>query len=413
VIEILAAIFAIVAVIAVVRWQQLSLAMGRIEASHAETTENHRISARELQTERGATQRELTALMDRCGAGVLILSGTGEVIASNREVRSMIGLTSHALVGLPVRGKPFPVGFGELFDECLTDLSPQRREVVGVNPFANALIAEVAPIAPDAPDRREFILVAQDVTALRRLETVRRDFVANVSHEMRTPLASIRAMAETLQDGALQDVTVADRFLSTIIGEAQRLTRIAEDLLTLSNAESRPPVRDVFNLAEVIAQITARFRSQADGASVKLTFDVPVELDVYANEDQVEQVLLNLIDNAIKYTSSGGNVRVIADRVNGHVEVSVSDTGIGLAQEDLPRIFERFYRVDKARSRQSGGTGLGLSIVKHIVEAHGGNVTVQSQPGKGSTFSFTLPIVDLGYEDEMVESGGLAMTVGA
>lgn len=229
------------------------------------------------------------------------------------------------------------------------------------------------------------------VEEIRRLETIRRDFVANVSHELRTPLASIRAMAETLQDGALDDGKVAERFLGTIITETQRLTRISEDLLILSNAESGTPHRSTFSLSELLEEVVGRFRPQAEKSGIQLVAAIPPGLPVYADHDQIEQVMINLIDNAIKYTPIGGRAQITAERLNnGAIAVHIQDTGIGIMPEDQPRIFERFYRVDKARSRQSGGTGLGLSIVKHIVEAHGGTVGVDSEFGSGSTFTFTL-----------------------
>ena len=243
-------------------------------------------------------------------------------------------------------------------------------------------------VSPAAP---HFLVLLDDVTELRRLETVRRDFVANVSHELRTPLASIRAMAETLQDGAVNDSAVAERFVNIIVGEVERLTRILEDLLILSRAESKMPERNLFPLNTLIQEVGERFQKQAEKAFVTLNVQTPAPLMATANRDQIEQVLVNLLDNAIKYTHGGGRVNLWAEENTEHIAVHVMDTGIGIMSQDVPRVFERFYRVDKARSRQSGGTGLGLSIVKHIVETHGGLVTVQSEYGRGSTFSFTLP----------------------
>jgi two-component system phosphate regulon sensor histidine kinase PhoR len=252
------------------------------------------------------------------------------------------------------------------------------------------LQGEVEPVL-SAQGTPHFLILLDDVTELRRLETVRRDFVANVSHELRTPLASIRAMAETLQDGAIHDSAVAGRFVSMIVAEVERLTRLLEDLLVLSRAESRIPERAVFPLNNLIHDVVERLQSQAEKANITLNYTTPAPLKVDANRDQIEQVLVNLVDNAIKYTLAGGRVEVRAEEREDRVVVHVIDTGIGIMSQDVPRIFERFYRTDRARSRQSGGTGLGLSIVKHIVETHGGNVTVQSEYGRGSTFSFTLP----------------------
>lgn len=199
-------------------------------------------------------------------------------------------------------------------------------------------------------------------------------------------------MAETLQEGALHDQEVAGRFLGTIVTETERLTRIAQDLLILSDAESRQPERALLHLNNLIADVVERSRPQAEKANIAFTATYPKGLDVMANHDQMEQVLVNLIDNAIKYTPSGGSVHLDAEIGREAAVVSVSDTGIGMRKKDLLRIFERFYRVDKARSRQSGGTGLGLSIVKHIVESHGGMVNVESVPNEGSTFTYTIPL---------------------
>jgi two-component system phosphate regulon sensor histidine kinase PhoR len=199
-------------------------------------------------------------------------------------------------------------------------------------------------------------------------------------------------MAETLQDGALHDPAVASRFLGTILTEAARLARISEDLLVLSSVESRSPEKLDFNLASLLEEVIKRLAPQAAQADVRMTAEVPPSLGVLANYDQIEQVLVNLIDNAIKYTPAKGKVHITAQRGDNQIAVIVSDTGIGIQRKHQPRIFERFYRVDKARSRQSGGTGLGLSIVKHIVESHGGQVTVDSELGRGSTFSFSLPV---------------------
>jgi two-component system phosphate regulon sensor histidine kinase PhoR len=235
------------------------------------------------------------------------------------------------------------------------------------------------------------LLVVRDITEVKRLETVRQDFVANVSHELRTPLASIRALAETLEDGAMRDASVATRFLGNIISETQRLTRIADDLLALTEAETRPATTVEVALDDLIHRVTQKLAPQAKAARQSLDVAVEPGLRVAGNADRLEQVLINLVDNAMKYTQPGGRLAVRAERTGQAVRIDVSDTGIGLMEHETERIFERFYRVDKARSRQSGGTGLGLSIVRRIVEAHGGTVTVTSELHKGSTFIVSLP----------------------
>ena len=237
----------------------------------------------------------------------------------------------------------------------------------------------------------EFVAILRDRTDLRRLELVRRDFVANVSHELRTPLSSVKAMAETLIDGALHDPDVAQHFLETIIRESDRLVRLSADLLDLSRVESRPVTKTPNELAELTVEVSGRLAAQARDAGISLSVEVAAPLVAACDSDEIAQVLVNLLDNAIKYTTRGGSVTLKATSEESEIVFSVSDTGIGILRQDLARLFERFYRADKARSRASGGTGLGLAIVKHIVERHGGRVWVESEYNKGSTFWFTIP----------------------
>ncbi|WXJ96296.1 Alkaline phosphatase synthesis sensor protein PhoR [Neomoorella carbonis] len=246
-------------------------------------------------------------------------------------------------------------------------------------------------------------LTIRDITNIRRLEQMRTEFVANVSHELRTPLTSIRGFVETLLEGALEDPQVSRRFLSIINKEAQRLQQLIEDLLALSSLENNP--RGIragkAQLKPVLEGVLATVNPLAREKGVNLEVEIPEGLPPLAiGENYLSQVLLNLIDNGIKYTPAGGRVTVRATLEDKDLRVEVEDTGIGIPAESLPRVFERFYRVDKARSREMGGTGLGLAIVKHIVEAHNGNVGVVSQPGRGSRFFFTLPVVTGEKEQE-------------
>ncbi len=343
-----------------------------------------------LEKRLAAVTREYDALLAYCGGGVLLV-GAGDLIErANLTARYLLGVPTLNMIGKSVLRGTLSEDLYALVKLARDTRCIQRREICAPG-SGGTLIVVASPVIEEGADGCRIILVVHDVTELRRLETVRRDFVANVSHELRTPLTSIRAMAETLQDGAMQDTSVACHFLKTIIDETARLTRISEDLLHLSQAESQSPEKLRFNLADLCEEVTNRLNVQAHQAGIKLAAELPIRLDVTANHDQIEQVLVNLLDNAIKYTPSGGEVRLIAARASDGVIVRVSDSGIGIVAEDVPRIFERFYRVDKARSRQSGGTGLGLSIVKHIIEAHGGQVRVESELNRGSVFSFTLP----------------------
>lgn len=236
------------------------------------------------------------------------------------------------------------------------------------------------------------ILLAQDLTRIRRLETVRRDFVSNLSHELRTPLASLNALAETLQEGALDDPPVARRFVDQIQIEVDALTQMANELLELSRIESgrfslnRSPVA-ASNLLHAAAQ---RMQVQAERANIALHVECADNLlEVQVDIQRLEQVLINLIHNAVKFTRPGGEVVLSAESIPGGVRFGVRDTGVGIPADEVSRIFERFYRVDKSRTGR--GTGLGLSIAKHIVEAHKGVIWAESMEGQGSTFSFTIP----------------------
>ena len=243
-------------------------------------------------------------------------------------------------------------------------------------------------------ERQGMILVFHDLTRLKQLENTRKEFVANVSHELRTPLSMIKGYVETLISGAKDDPSVATRFLQTIEKHADRLTYLIEDLLTISRLESGQIVMNLkqLELRPVADEVVSDLRSRADDKSVVLENQVPPQILVRADADRIQQVLFNLVDNAIKYGRPEGLVRIGALAVDGQkIEVSVRDNGPGIPPEAIERVFERFYRVDKARSREQGGTGLGLSIVKHIVQSHGGEVWAKSTVGQGTTFLFTLP----------------------
>ena len=238
-------------------------------------------------------------------------------------------------------------------------------------------------------------MVLHDLTELRRLEQVRTEFVANVSHELRTPLTAIQGYLETLLSGALEDRAHARRFLEVVARHTERLGRLLNDLTDLSNIElGKISLRiEPTELGEVVDSVTGIIRLRAQSAGVTLDAVLAADLPrVRADRDRLAQILINLVDNAVKYTPAGGQVTVSAHATSpGLVEVAVRDTGVGIPAPDLPRITERFYRVDKARSRELGGTGLGLAIVKHLVIAHGGELRIASEVDKGTLVRFTLP----------------------
>jgi two-component system phosphate regulon sensor histidine kinase PhoR len=223
---------------------------------------------------------------------------------------------------------------------------------------------------------------------------MRRDFVANVSHELKTPLTSIKGFVETLLEGALEDQENNRNFLKIIQEQAERLDNLVNDLLSLSHLESAGIAIDKsrFSLSDQVKEVVVGFRSQLKNKGIEVINQLPKELIIDADKNRVQQVLVNLVDNAIKFNKDKGSITIYNQDYGGNIKVIIEDSGMGIPQMDIPRIFERFYRVDKARSRQLGGTGLGLSIVKHIVELHGGTVGVESTEGLGSKFWFSLPI---------------------
>jgi two-component system phosphate regulon sensor histidine kinase PhoR len=242
-------------------------------------------------------------------------------------------------------------------------------------------------------DPLDRVVILQDLTQIRRLDTVRRDFISNISHELRTPLASLKALADTLHDGALEDPPAARRFLDRMEVEVDALTQMVQELLELSRIESGQvpfEIAPVF-VADVVNPPLERLRPQAERAELQLDVDLPSDLPrILADAERMQQVVTNLVHNAIKFTPPGGGVAVSATVDQDEVIISVRDTGVGIPADDLPRIFERFYKADRARS--GGGTGLGLSIAKHIVLAHGGRIWAESVETRGSIFYVALPI---------------------
>jgi two-component system phosphate regulon sensor histidine kinase PhoR len=248
-------------------------------------------------------------------------------------------------------------------------------------------------VIPDRYTPGGSLLLIQDLTRIRRLETVRRDFVSNLSHELRTPLASVKALAETLQDGALEDPPAARHFLDQMLVEVDALTQMVSELLELSRIESGQLAFDLqpVSALDLLTSAAGRMQVQAERAGVSLRVDCPPDLPrIRADAARLEQVLVNLIHNGVKFTPPGGEVLLTAERAESALQLGVIDSGTGINSDELPRIFERFYKSDPSRS--GGGTGLGLSIARHLVESHGGRIWAESPPGHGSRFLFTIPL---------------------
>jgi two-component system, OmpR family, phosphate regulon sensor histidine kinase PhoR len=338
---------------------------------------------------------KVAAILDSMVEGVIAIDQRGRIVLMNHAARGIFDLGRE-----PVEGRPLleMVRHKELLDLVAGgkghDVEGGRRREIELGPPVDRILDVQASSMALAPSGQGTLLVLHDVTELRRLERVRTEFVANVSHELRTPLTSIRGYLETLLDGALEEPANARRFLEIAHTHAERLSRLVDDLLQLSDIETGKLVLKLapLRLHEVAADVVVFFEKQATQKRLTLLNNVLPDLRVQADRDRLTQILVNLVDNAVKYTPEQGQITLAARRgAKGFVHVWVADTGIGIPSTDLPRITERFYRVDKARSRELGGTGLGLAIVKHLVQAHGGELWLESELGKGTTVNFSLP----------------------
>lgn len=358
------------------------------------TTAAHSQTIRRQLDELTAERNQVTAILDGMAEGVVAIDQQGRILLVNAAAGVLFGLVER-----PVSGQSLfeTIRHPELHELAHTVLRERRRRIKDVSlfqPQERILRLHAVPCQACGPAGPCAVLVIQDVTESHRYEQLRREFVANVSHELKSPLTSIRSLTETLLGGALDDPANKRRFVELIDQDAARLASLIDDLLTLSQIESKAvPLRlATVELEPLVESVVASLQPGIEQRRLTATLDVPSGLAVKADPDRLRQVLINLIDNAIKYNQDGGTIRISATRDDAWVAVAVTDTGIGIPEKDLPRIFERFYRVDKARSRELGGTGLGMSIVKHIVEAHGGKAWVDSRLGQGSTFSFTVPL---------------------
>jgi two-component system phosphate regulon sensor histidine kinase PhoR len=357
---------------------------GLEDFSHSVKTMALALSGRTTAVE--AERARLAAVLDRMTDGVLIADAGGQVQFANPAVERLFDIQK--AVGrrvVEVLHQPRLIETwrssretGETREESV-ELSARKRFLQLV-------------VLPDLQAGGSLLLV-QDLTRVRRLETVRRDFVSNISHELRTPLASLKALTETLRDGALEDPKAASRFLGRIETEVDALSQMATELLELSRIESGqvPLELKSVSAAALLLSAAERMRAQVERAGLVLRIDTSQDMtEVRADPPRLEQVLVNLIHNAVKFTRPGGEVILAAYTEENFVCFSIRDTGEGIPADDLERIFERFYKADRARS--GGGTGLGLSISRHLVEAHGGRIWAESTEGQGSTFHFTIPI---------------------
>jgi two-component system, OmpR family, phosphate regulon sensor histidine kinase PhoR len=361
----------------------------QFEQQSAQMLEKLRVSQREVSLQ---VQTQQAALFDSMVEGLLLLDETNRVQLANRALTDLFGVTGEIQSKTIIEALRLHE-LAELVEQLGTEGKVIGRELKVSRQNDLWLQVNGSAIFDSAGRRHGTVLIFHDLTRVKQLERTRQEFVANVSHELRTPLSLIKGYVETLLDGAKDNPEIATKFLQTIERNAERLKLLIEDLLTISELESG---RVKLNLQTVplratVEKVLADFRAPASAKEMKLVDQVP-DLRVRADPDRLEQVFCNLIDNSLKYGRPHGNITISAQPTEAdQVQVSVRDDGPGIPPESLERIFERFYRVDKARSREQGGTGLGLSIVKHIVQGHGGRVWAKSELGKGAAFFFTLP----------------------
>lgn len=350
----------------------------------------------ELFNQLSREKNQLQAVLSAMSEGVMVVSREGSVIIINSALKTMFNLKED-----PTQKPYWEIlrnrELTKLVESVLINWMPDSREIFYLYPDEKHYFANVIPL--DSPDK-EVIVVMFDITDFKRLEKIKADFIANVSHELRTPLTAIKGYTETLEEGAYESPEDQKHFLKIIKRHTDRLINIVSDLLVLSEVESRDSLSkenaandlEELDINELIKSSIDALRSKANEKGIVISYGSDNGVHkIKANRFLLEQMFINLIDNAVKYTPENGKVEVRINEDDSQILTEISDTGIGIPKEHLPRIFERFYRVDKTRSRNLGGTGLGLSIVKHIVIMHGGRIEVQSEEGRGSKFSIYLP----------------------
>ncbi|MFD1886265.1 two-component system histidine kinase PnpS [Paenibacillus wenxiniae] len=342
----------------------------------------------------------LQSVLANMTGGMVMVDDSGKIALINRFAEEMLSINSKRMIGKSYQELKQHYELSKLLGDGLRRKERIHDEQTLYNPEPRLIEIDGVPMFEDDDTYRGMLFLIQDVSNIRRLERMRSEFVANVSHELKTPIAAVKGFAETLLSGGVNDEQTARSFLQIIYDESERLNRLIGDILELSKIESK---RSPLNFSPIHLQPffeTIREMLNASAAQKNITLDmqVPEELFMEADEDRLRQIFVNLISNAINYTQDGGQVRlnvheIVSEQGEERIIFDVTDTGMGIPRKDLPRIFERFYRVDKARSRSSGGTGLGLSIVKHLVELHHGAVTVESEVNIGSTFTVNLPLL--------------------
>ncbi len=341
-------------------------------------------------------RNQIQAVFSSMVEGVVALDPQERIMDLNAAAAHLLNRPKEALKGLSIQEVMRNLDLHRMVQITLVDGTQTEGDITLYQNGEQVLGIRCTPLLAADGESLGIVLVMEDVTQLRRLENMRTDFAANVSHEIKTPLTAIQGFVETLAHGAVDDTEQAQRFLDIIQKHVSRLATIIDDLMQLSRLEQDAETIVLrcrsSNISERISAATQLCGKKAKEKNITVEINADTDLKANIDPDMIEQALINLIDNAVKYSPEGSTILVHAGVADREIQLSVQDQGIGIAQKHLPRLFERFYRVDKARSRKMGGTGLGLAIVKHIIQAHGGQVTVESTLGEGSTFTLHLPL---------------------
>ncbi len=338
-------------------------------------------------------EQQLSGVLRNMMSGVLLVDKNGKVLLANRAIGCMLNSDPSDFTGRQHVEVVKNAGLSRLIDQCLKEKTEIRDEIQFYYPDERILDAHLAPYVGENGELKGIVAVLHDITDIRRLEKMRSEFIANVSHELKTPITSVKGFTETLLDGAMEDEEALRHFLDIIHKESERLHRLINDILHLSKIEQHmiPLEIENVNVSEVVDRVADTVRKDVERKGLELLLPIEREVWIEGQKDRIQQIILNLVSNAVAYTPEGGKITVSLVERGDQLAISVKDTGIGIAKKDLPRLFERFYRVDKGRSRNSGGTGLGLAIVKHLVESHQGKIEVDSQEGKGTEFTVIMP----------------------
>lgn len=338
-------------------------------------------------------QQQLTSILSNMVSGVMLVNYSGKIQLVNPAMEKFLEQQQDNLIGRCYEESGENFGLSERIERCMKEGEHIHEELHVYHPKERILDAHLAPYIGEQKEMKGVIIVLHDITDIRRLEKMRSEFVANVSHELKTPITSVKGFAETLLDGAMYDEELCRSFLKIIYDESDRLHRLISDILHLSKIEHHvlPLQLETINVTNLIDETVETLQEEITKKEITISLPEPKDVYIEGEKDRIRQIILNLISNGILYTPKGGKIEVTLLEKEKEMDLIVHDTGIGIPKKDIPRIFERFYRVDKARSRHSGGTGLGLAIVKHLVESHKGKINVDSIEGEGTTFTITLP----------------------